>query len=337
MFRLCAILAAGWVGTLSPLAFAQPLASALPTLPPIPPLTPSPQPPDTGPPPNPDTTTTPPRDPVERLSLRGSSLGYIDPAAPADYVSFRGDMGYHFLFPNRAEMFYAQARPHGPGLPLPESSIDFQDLTLHVEKTFGQRMSAFIEGGARLLNPEINADTAGLSDSAVGLKYAFLSGADRLATFQFRTYIPTGNPNLGLGTSHVSLEPAVLGFARLGDRLGLGGELRYWIPVSGTDFAGSVMRYGLGLRWDAWDGGGVRVAPTAEFVGWTVLGGKQSTVLPGGDVLLQDAAGQTIVNAKIGSRIDIGDRLGLYLGYGRALTGSTWYRDAIRLEARWMY
>jgi hypothetical protein len=304
---------------------------------PTPPAPPIPSPPQPAPPPSPVLSTNPPRDPVERLSLRGSSLGYIDPAAPANQVFFRSDFAYQFPFPNRAEMFYAQARPGGPGLPFPERSVDFQDLTLHVEHAFGQRVSVFVEGGARFLNPEVNANASGMSDTNVGFKYAFFSGENGIASFQFRTYIPTGNATLGLGTSHVSLEPGLLGFTRLTDRLGLGGELRYWIPVGGTDFAGTVLRYGLGFRYDLWANGRIRVAPTAEFVGWTVLGGKQSQLQPNGDAALQGAAGVTVVNAKFGVRVDVGDRLGFYAGYGRAITGATWYRDVVRLEARWLY
>ena len=44
-----------------------------------------------------------------------------------------------------------------------------------------------------------------------------------------------------------------------------------------------------------------------------------------------------MVNAKLGARLDLGERFGLYMGYGRAITGDTWYRDAVRLEARWLY
>jgi hypothetical protein len=98
-----------------------------------------------------------------------------------------------------------------------------------------------------------------------------------------------------------------------------------------------VLRYGLGFRYDLWANGRIRVAPTAEFVGWTVLGGKQSQLQPNGDAALQGAAGVTVVNAKFGVRVDVGDRLGFYAGYGRAITGATWYRDVVRLEARWLY
>jgi hypothetical protein len=280
----------------------------------------------------------PPSEPDdEGLTVRGSSVGYIDTAAVGNQVRFRSDFGYRFPFPNRAEFFYAKSRPSGPGLPQPERSIDYQDLMVYGETTLFPRVSTFVETGARFLNPDVNANTSGWSDSAVGLKYAFYSGDDTLGTFQFRTYVPTGDAGRGLGTRHVSLEPGLLGFSRLTDRLGLAGELRYWIPIGGTDFAGSVLRYGIGTRYDLWDWGAVRFTPTVEFVGWTVLAGRQSRLAPDGTAVPQSAAGVTVVNVKVGARIDVSDRLGFYAGYGRALTGEQWYADIFRIEMRWLY
>jgi hypothetical protein len=288
-----------------------------------------PFPPPTAPPP-------PAEDDDEGLTVRGSSVGYIDTAAPGDQLILRSEFGYDFRFPSRAEFFYAQGRPRGPGLPLPERSIDYQHLTVYAETLLGPRASVFVEGGVRFLNPEVNANAAGFGDMNVGFKYAVLTGEFGVATFQFRTYIPSGDPHHGLGTSHASLEPGLLGFARLTDRLGLAGELRYWVPVGGTDFAGSVLRYGLGFRYDLWQAGQLRVAPVAEVIGWTVLAGKQPHPTPAG-VTVVGAAGTSIVNVKVGGRLDLTDRAGLYLGYGRAITGERWYTDVLRLDFRWLY
>ena len=43
-----------------------------------------------------------------------------------------------------------------------------------------------------------------------GFKWAFWETDDQVATFQLRTYIPTGAASRGLGNNHVSLEPALL-------------------------------------------------------------------------------------------------------------------------------
>ncbi|QEL16501.1 hypothetical protein [Limnoglobus roseus] len=287
--------------------------------------------------PPPPTTPPPPAAEDEGLTVRGSSVGYIDTAAVGNQLFFRSDFGYGFPFPNRAEFFYPRNQPTGRGLPLAERSIDFQDLMVHVEGALGQRVSAFVEAGSRFLNPEVNANAAGWSDTVIGLKYALLATPDKLATFQLRTYVPTGSANRGLGTGHVSLEPGLLGFANLTNRLGLAGEFRCWVPIDGSAFAGTVLRYGLGTRSTLWESGNRRVSPTLEVIGWTVLAGQESQLGVDDTVLQQAAAGVTVVNLKVGARIDLSDRFGLYAGYGRAITGQQWYKDVLRLEARWLY
>src|SRR5262249_49342513 len=207
----------------------------------------------------------------------------------------RYDAAYNSNRPNRAEFFYAKGFPGGPGVPLPETSVDYQDLSAYLEVAACERFSAFVELPVRFLNPEINRDTAGLADMYAGFKYAFWQSDCRMATFQLRTYTPTGAASQGLGTRHVSLEPALLVFLPFGERLTFEGELRYWIPIGGTDFAGDVIRYGVGLSYAVFQNCNWRVAPVAEFVGWTALGGKE-TVPPG---FVEDAAGDTIVNVKL--------------------------------------
>ena len=280
----------------------------------------------------------PPPPPTEGgLTVRDSSVGYIDSAAPADQVRLRADLRTDFRAPNRAEFFYPQGQPRGPGLPRPERAIDFQDATLYLERMVAPAWSVFAEGGLRALNPDVNANAAGLADANVGFKYAVLSGADGIGTVQFRAYLPTGAPGRGLGTGHVSLEPAVLGFYRLTEDLGLASEVRYWHPVDGTDFAGGVLRYGLGLRYEACAGDGWRLAPTLEAIGWSILGGRESRLMPDGTVGVRDAGGTTVVNLKLGARLDLGEQAGFYAGYGRAVTADRWYRDVFRIEFRWLY
>ncbi len=221
-----------------------------------------------------------------------------------------------------------------PGLPQPEPRIDYQDLSAYLELAANDRLSGFVELPWRFLNPEVNANANGLSDMNAGFKYAFLCHEDLVATFQFRTSIPTGDAHRGLGNHHVSLEPAFLFYDRLTDRLGLEGEFRYWVPIDGTNFAGDLVRYGLGLHYDVWKSCTMAVSPVAEFVGWTVLDGKESAVTPSGVVATRDAAGDTIVNVKLGLRLRL-DSLGdFYAGYGRSLTGDRWYENTFRFEFR---
>jgi len=334
-------LGVGWVITilLAPdLCGQQPAPVPAPSVEPIP-VAPPPRmvsPFEVAPAPAPQPVPMPP--PRRRYSTLDSSVGYIDNPIPADQLLLRYDAGYDFRTPNRAEFFYAKPRPAGgPGLPRAERSVDFQDVIAVLEAACDQRWSVFVEVPVRFLNPEVNANTAGLGDVSAGFKYAFWEGEAGVATFQLRAYAPSGDAGRGLGTRHTTLEPTLLGFKPLGKKLSLLGEFRVWIPVGGTDFAGPVFRYGVGLRYDLLRTESLRLAPLVEFVGWTVLDGKESRLTPGGVPVVLDAAGTSIVNVKAGYRLDVGERFGFYAGYGRAITGDRWYEDTFRLEGRWLY
>ena len=263
-----------------------------------------------------------------------SRVGYIDNAIPGTLFRLRYDDAFNDRRPTRAEFFYPKSAPQGPGLPEPESRVDFQDISAYLEYAPTERIAAFVELPVRFLNPEINANHAGFSDMNVGFKFAFLRDDESVSTFQFRVYAPTGAASRGLGNHHVSLEPAFLFYQRLTERLTGEAELRAWVPIGGTDFAGNIIRYGVGVSYDHYKVCNVQFAPVAEFIGWTVLNGKTSVVLPSGDSFAESAAGQTIVNAKLGLRARFGDRADFYSGYGRPLTGDRWYENIFRLEFR---
>ncbi len=224
--------------------------------------------------------------------------------------------------------------PNARGLPRPETKIDYQDISSYLELKANDRLSGFLEVPVRFLNPEINTNTAGLADMNAGFKWAFLFDPCRVASFQLRTYIPTGASTHGLGTNHVSLEPGLLYHQQIGDRLMLDFELKDWIPVGGTDFEGNVVRYGAGISYTAYQNCRFRVVPVAEFVGWTVLNGKETAALSPTVFEIRDAGGDTIINAKAGVRCWFGKSSDFYAGFGRALTGQVWYKDMFRVEYR---
>ena len=106
---------------------------------------------------------------------------------------------------------------------------------------------------------------------------------------------------------------------------------------AGTDLAGNIIRYGVGLHCNALSTCCWQLSPVAEVVGWTVLDGGVSVRQPSGAAILEDAAGDTIVNAKLGMRFKYADGMDLYAGYGRPLTGDSWYEDILRFELRLFY
>jgi hypothetical protein len=269
-------------------------------------------------------------------SIAVSAPGYIDFAKPMNQIRLRYDAANDMNRPDRAEFFYGKCGCFGgnaPGPILPERSVDSQEPALYVEVAPTERFSVFIDVPYRIINPEVNANANGFSDLRFGFKYALLYSQEQILTFQLRTFAPTGDARRGLGTSHFSLEPALLYYRNLSDKITLYAELADWIPLDGTDFAGNVLIYGAGLGYTAYNSGNFFVMPLAEVLGWSVLSGQEFNPNSGGAV---SASGDTIVNGKLGVRAG-GQRQDFYIGYGRALTGERWYQDIWRFEYRFKF
>jgi hypothetical protein len=283
------------------------------------------------------------------------------------------ELGFHPHGVNGGGVFF-DPKARGPEQ-LP-GSLDYQEASAYFEFAFNNRFSTFVDLPYRFVHfknileePDIermsngrffpepreentqepNNNTNGVSDIVAGFKAAVIADPCRYLTFQFKTYIPTGEPSRGLGTGHVSLEPGVLLYERLTDRLVFQGQVRDWIPVGGGPMAGNVLIYGAGFGYDVYQSCNLRVTPVAEFVGWTVLSGFESagdkqivtTPPPGVEVPklhgVEDASGDTIVNAKLGVRTYYGRNHDIYVGWGHSLTGDRWYRDLARVEYRYSF
>ncbi len=285
-------------------------------------------------------------------STSDSNVGYIDSAWVGNLVRFRVDAAFGNDRPDRAEFFYAKCGcfratgdPNAPGPPLAESKVNYQTLEADVQFLLNDRFAAFLETPVRLIQPEQNVDAGGFGDLQTGFKFAFWACEHCEVTFQLRTYIPTGNASLGLGTDHVSLEPALLWSQKLPENWVLEGEFRDWIPIGGStaagtglenktsSFDGNILRYGLGIGYNANVDCKLRITPIFELVGWTLLGGI-SDRLAGP---ISDETGTTIVNAKIGVRLTHTCGESFYVGYGRALTRDVWYTDTLRVEYRYSF
>ncbi len=71
----------------------------------------------------------------QELGLQDSDAGYIDNAIVANRIRFRFDSAYNNPFADRAEFFYPTCGcfPGAPGPPLPESSVDYNELEVDFE------------------------------------------------------------------------------------------------------------------------------------------------------------------------------------------------------------
>ena len=185
----------------------------------------------------------------------------------------------------------------------------------------------------RILNPEQNDNTSGLGDVSFGAKTALVMDSDRILSFQLKGYAPSGDAGLGLGNGHWTVEPSLLAWRKVSDKIQVYAQFGDWIPITDSDFAGNIVDYGLGVSYTLLETCCCRVSPIAEVLGWSVLSGKEFTGLDTPVPLIVDASGITIINAKFGVRIET-DRQSVYFGYGHALTSDFWYRDILRFEYR---
>ena len=238
------------------------------------------------------------------------------------------DAAYDIRQPTRAEYMFAKGGlPGSPGFPLIETKIDYQQASTHLEYAIAPWFSLFIETPYRWLNPDVNRNERGFADMCYGLKLCTWSspGSNFIATILLRLYQPTADPST-LGTNHWSVEPGLLAAYKITDSLLLEGELRYWTAINGSDFAGDLVRYGLGISYGQRNPAGFWFTPVVEGRrSWTVLSGQTIAATSPTKYVIEDARNQTIVNAYLGIRLGYGP-LDLYLGYGRCFTGDQWMR-----------
>jgi hypothetical protein len=287
----------------------------------------------------------------------------------ASQIRFRFDAGFHDNAPDRAEFFYAQyAGLNGPGPSSVVADLNFQQLYLRGEYAPGRRLSFFTELPARWIQPQLIlanltpgstfGNQAGLSDIATGFKLAAVASPEQYLTFQFQAQFASGSVSSGLGTGHYTVEPALLYYRKLSDKVTLEAETGDTHPIGGSScrnpcestnltgpksqgFAGDVFFYGVGPSYAAYRSEHLLIAPVIELVGWRVLGGLETTCLPGAldcaDQVAVSADGANIMNLKGGVRAMVGDHNSFYVGYGHQLTHEFWYKEIVRAEYRFTF
>lgn len=261
----------------------------------------------------------------------GSYVSFLDSALPRSHVRLRFDVDQSNFRPTRAEyLFPADA------FRVPETRVHVQELNTYVEYGLNEWFSTFMETPYKWINPDLNQNLSGFGDFQFGLKFAGWNSEALLTAFQLRFGAHTAQRPL-TGTGHWSIEPSLLLNWRIKEMFTLEGQVGYYVPLGGTDFAGDVLKYGLGLSYGQSAGDAIRLIPVAEVVGWTVTGGKELVSTGPGTFAIDGAAGSTIINGCLGLRFGLGHNADVYTGYSRGLTGNPWYRDMFRLEFRIFY
>lgn len=292
----------------------------------------------------------------DRPPIEGSMVGYIDNAIVGNELRLRFDAGFHDLFPDRAEFFYAQCGCE-PGAAGPKPGIadnlNFQQLYMRVEYAPIARLSLFVELPIRWIQPlhfvpgSVQTapgfgNQAGISDMQAGVKFAIIATHRQFLTVQVAAAFASGDSTKGLGTGHYSVEPSVLYFQKFTDRFSLEAQLGSALPTSSSgtlNFAGDVFNYGIGPSYEAYRGEKVKIAPVLELVGWHIFGGLETNPALFGikKPPVQSADGINIVNLKAGIRTSFGNHSSVYAGFGQALTHNVWYKNILRVEYRYTF
>jgi hypothetical protein len=299
----------------------------------------------------------PPPASVERRR-RGSMVGYIADATIESQVRIRFDAAFHNNVPDRSEFFYAQcgcnfAGAPGPGAPGAGdlvTDLQFQQVAIDAQYAVNNRFGVFASLPLRFVQPQTFlgqilhpplkntfVDESGLGDIRAGVKVAMVSNDDTTLTAQVQGYFQTGDAKKGLGTNHASIEPALLLYQRVANRVAIESQFGDWHPFDGSSigtlsYAGDVLFYGVGPSVEVVKTANVTFAPVVELVGWHVLGGQQQVA-----GTLRAADGTNIVNLKFGARTTFGNGNSFYVGYGKALTDAVWYTDIVRVEYRYSF
>jgi hypothetical protein len=263
-----------------------------------------------------------------------SMVSYLDSSVPQSQVRIFFDANYEDRRPTRNEYFFPKSGAPGyPGWWTPEQKVDWQQLNSYIEYAFIPQLSGFLQLATRWVNPDINDNAYGLGDVNAGLKYAFIETGGLALTGQLRLTIPSRS-GPGLSTDHYSIEPAFLFYLRPITWLALEGQLKYWVPLDGSDFSGQLLDYGLGVSFGERSYTDFWFAPIIEVEAWTILSGQEMEVFPDGQGVAHGSAGETICNAMVGVRFGFGDNGDIYVGGGHSLTGDAWAQYFWRVEFR---
>jgi hypothetical protein len=174
---------------------------------------------------------------------------FTDYARPRTLTRFRYDNLNNMIFPDRNQ-FFMKSIPINTRNPfmingvqlVSNPSARLQRVSMYQEVAT-EKAAFFIEVGYRQVNPLFSPTQAGFDDLSFGSK-ALLFDCEMLqVTFQFRTFMPTGNSANQLGTGHVSLDPSLLASLKLSPSTYFQAQLGNWIPLGATARQGGGIFY----------------------------------------------------------------------------------------------
>jgi len=264
------------------------------------------------------------------------SAFFVDAARPVTQMRFRVDADFNIQHPDRAEYIWAREHTNSssPGkelrFPIAPRDLESQSLSLYSETAAGA-FSFFIETPYEHLDAEPFGSVSGFGDLNLGTKAMLLDCELLQLTFQFKTFVPTGNFTTGLGTGHVSLEPSFLFNVRLTPDAYLQGQLAYWIPLGGdSQFEGNIFHCHFSCNHKLCEPfPGLLFVGTLELNEWTFINGYYTAL-----AAFRTPAQGSIVSAGPGVRMFVCNKLDFGVGTAFSCTGSRWAEEMIRVDFR---
>jgi hypothetical protein len=275
---------------------------------------------------------------------------FVDTVRPATQLRLRGDFADHYAFPDKAEYFWAQENKKGSRFPgaspagtlmggakAPGSpSLNYDEGFLYME-TAKDSFSFFTELSYRNVEPILYPGASGFGDLNLGTKSMLIDCELLQFTFQFKTFLPTGNFTKGLGTGHVSLEPSLLTSVKITPVTYFQAQTAFWFPLGGDQsFEGPVFHYHLSLNQLLCNcGKDIQLIGTVELSGYDLAGGAYTSPLTG--LPLSAKTVSDIVNIGPGIRLSICNKIDIGAGGAFAVSRDHMAQDLGRVEFRWRF
>jgi len=274
------------------------------------------------------------------------SAFWVESARPQTQQRLRYEWGNNVRVPDRSEFFWARERVQlvpgtgrGPFIRAPflgERRVNYHDILLYTEVATTYA-SFFTELSYRALGPRVADHAVGFGDMNIGTKSLLYDCELLQLTFQFKTYLPTGNFLKGLGTGHISLEPSVILNVNCGPDSYLQTQIAEWIPIGGDpDYQGAVLHCHLSYNHVLWRPvANVPLIGTFESGTWYFQDGAYTS--PGRGPYRR-SSGDMYWSMGPGLRLFVCDRVDVGVGSMFPLNSSSHMGSpTLRTEARWRW
>jgi hypothetical protein len=285
---------------------------------------------------------------VPRWKALANASFFTSEVKPITQIRLGGLFGGEYQFPDKAEYLWAKENAKGPhysGPPLPPGAkppgapnLDYSQGYLFLEGAVN-RFGLFVNLPYNNVEPTLYPGASGFGDMSIGTKSLLLDCELIEFTFQFVTYIPTGNFLQGLGVGHVSLEPSLIAALKLTQTTYFQIQTAYWFPIGGDqDYQGPVFHYHLSLNQQLWKCGcekPIQLIGTAELGGYEIAGGAYTSPVNGLPMSAKDVG--SIVQIGPGLRLVICNKIDIGAGSQFAVTKDRMAAGLANVQFRWRF